>query len=57
MVLHAINVTGCLLAGFVLVRLQTMGERLCVLVITGFWVGRHHERFRHWGHWWATTVR
>ena len=38
MVLHAVNVTGCLLAGFVLARLQTIGGEAWVrpLVITGF---------------------
>ena len=37
-VVHAINVTGCLLAGFALVRLQTVGGEAWVrpLVITGF---------------------
>ena len=38
LILHAINVTGCLLAGFVLVRLQTTGGEAWVrpLVVTGF---------------------
>ena len=37
-VVHAINVTGCLLAGFALARLQTVGGEAWVrpLVITGF---------------------
>ena len=39
--LHVINVTGCLLAGFVLARLQTTGGEAWVrpLVVTGFFGG------------------
>ena len=38
MVLHAVNVTGCLLAGFALARIQAIGGEAWVrpLVITGF---------------------